>query len=127
MLGGERMKVQEYNRGHSLRFSGVFGVSFGRLCRYISQIPGVSITRRRRFLWWTNGVGAEFTLGGHLFKIETDPWDGQLWILAQDGGKHQPEFQMMREHFQKLGVTVECHAQPSDGANAALGAPRSSS
>ena len=104
------MKIEEFNRGHSLRLP---GFSYGRLCRYISQIPGVAFTRKRRFFWWTDSVGAEFTFGGHAFKIETDSWDGALWILSQDGSEHQTEFQTMREHFQKLGVTVECKAQQS--------------
>jgi hypothetical protein len=44
--------------------------------------------------------------------IETDGWDGALWILSRDLGEHQEEFQKMRDHFQRLGVPVECHAQP---------------
>ncbi len=108
------MKVEEFNRGNSLRFP---GFSYGRLCKYVSQLPGVAFTRRRRFFWWSDSVGAEFTFSGQSFKIETDYWDGVLWILPRELGEHQEEFRKMREHFQNLGVTVECHAQPGASPN----------
>jgi len=114
------MKVEEFNRGHSLRFP---GFSYGRLCKYVLQLPGVSFTRRRRFFWWSDSVGAQFTFGGHSFEIETDPWDGALWILPRGSGDHQDEFRKMREHFQKLGVNVECHTQPGVPPDDGLAAP----
>lgn len=112
------MKVEEFNQGRSLKMP---GFSYGCLCKYISRIPSVAFTRRRRFFWWTNNVGAEFNLGGHGFKIETDQWDGALWILSKDGCEHLLEFKEMKDHFEKLGIKVitKDQTRPKDVSNPA--------
>ena len=97
-LGIYRVITEEYNKGHSFRLT---LVSYPRLCRYLSELPGLVFTRRRRFFWSSEGIGAEFTFRGHDFEIETDGWDGALWILSKDRQAHIPELQELREHIEQ--------------------------
>jgi hypothetical protein len=98
-IGGEsHMQIEEYNPGYSFR---VGGASYGRLCRYISTLPGVFFINRRRFFWSVQDVGVDFTFQEQKFRIDTDPWDYALWILASDMKAHQPEMQAIREHIER--------------------------
>jgi len=92
------MKILEFNPGHSFQ---VDGISYGRLCRYLSAPPGVSFTRRRRFFWSVQDVGAEFTFRDQTFTINTDPWEYALWVLTADEQIHLPEMQALREHIEQ--------------------------
>ena len=92
------MKIEEFNPGHSFR---VGGASYGRLCRYLSTLPGVLFTRRRRFFWSVQDVGAEFTFREQKFTIDTDQWDYALWVITSDEQSHQPEMQALREHIEQ--------------------------
>ncbi|MGB7746918.1 MAG: hypothetical protein WBN75_06485 [Verrucomicrobiia bacterium] len=74
------MSVKESNKGHSFRTS---GISYRGLCRYISELPGVKLTHKRRLFWRGGDVRAEFTFRGHAFQIEADAWDGALWVSRQ--------------------------------------------
>jgi len=93
----KHMKIEEFNSGISFR---VGRISYGRLCRYISTLPGVSFNRRRRFFRSIQDVGAEFTFRGEKFAINTDPWDYALWILTRDSQSHPIEMQALREHIE---------------------------
>ena len=92
------MKIEEFNPGHSFR---VGGTTYGRLCRYLAQLPGLSFIRRRRFFWSVEDVGAEFTFREHKFVIDTDKWDYALWILTTDQQSHLSEMQALREHIEQ--------------------------
>jgi hypothetical protein len=92
------MKIEEFNPGYSFR---VGGVSYGRLCRYLSTLPGLAFTRRRRFFWSIQDVRAEFTFHEHIFFVDTDPWDYALWVLTADKQIHPPEMQALREHIER--------------------------
>ena len=92
------MKIEEFNPGRSFR---VGGASYGRLCRYLSTLPGVSFPRQRRFFWSVQDVGAEFTFRDHKFTIDTDQWDYALWVLTRDEQTHLPEMQALREHIEQ--------------------------
>jgi hypothetical protein len=92
------MSVQEYNKGHSFRMT---GITYRGLCRYLSELPDVVFTRRPRFFWSGEDVGADFTFRGLAFEIETDGWDGALWILAKDKEAHLAEMQELREHIER--------------------------
>jgi len=92
------MKIEEFNPGYSFRIA---GTSYGHLCHHLSKLPGVSFTRRRRFFWSIQDVGAEFTFRDQKFKIDTDPWEYALWVITTDEQSHQPEMQALREHFEQ--------------------------
>ena len=92
------MSVQEYNKGHSFRMT---SVTYRGLCRYLAELPGVEFTRRPRFFWSGEDVGAEFTFRGHTFEIERDGWDGALWIMSKDRAAHIAEMQELREHVER--------------------------
>ncbi|MDR3403664.1 MAG: hypothetical protein P4L99_14290 [Chthoniobacter sp.] len=91
------MKIEEFNPGHSFR---VGGVTYARLCRYLSDLSGVVFTKRRRFFWFRQNVGAEFTFHGQKFVIDSDQWEYALWILTGDQQNHVDEMQMLREHIE---------------------------
>ncbi len=88
------MKTEEYNKGVSFRIP---TAGFRALCRAVESVPGVAFTRRRTFFWSGADVSAEFTLNGLSFVIETDGWDGALWIIAKDGQAHPQEMQELRD------------------------------
>ena len=88
------MKTEEYNKGVSFRITS-FG--FEALCRAVQSVPGVVLSKRRKFFWSVDDVGAEFMLQGHTFTISTDDWDGALWIMTKDGRKHADEMQTLRD------------------------------
>lgn len=92
------MSVREYNKGHSFRMS---GITYRGLCRYISELPDVQLTHRRRFFWSGGDFRAEFTFRGHDFQIEADAWDGALWIMTKDSESHVAEMQELREHIER--------------------------
>src|SRR5215471_5187061 len=71
--------------------------SFRRLCDYISELPGVAFTDRRRFFWGSGDERAEFTFHGHAFTVTCD-WDGDYWVRPKDERSHPPEIQEIREH-----------------------------
>jgi len=58
-------------------------IGFTALCRALETLPGVEFTQRRRFFRSGEDVGAEFTFRDHAFVIETDGWDGALWIMKE--------------------------------------------
>lgn len=88
------MKTQEYNEGVSFRIP---TMGFKALCSVVESVPGVVFTKRRKFFWSGEDVGAEFTFRGHAFIIETDGWDGVLWIIAKDAQKHLDEMKILRD------------------------------
>jgi hypothetical protein len=88
------VKTEEYNKGVSFRIP---TIGFRELCRAVESVPGVAFTRRRRFFWSGEDVGAEFTFRGHSFVIETDGWDGALWIITKGGQRYPDEMQILRD------------------------------
>jgi hypothetical protein len=88
------VKTEEYNKGVSFRIP---TTGFGALCRAIESVPGVAFTQRRKFFWSGEDVGAEFTFRGLGFAIETDGWDGALWIITKDEQAHPEEMQVLRD------------------------------
>lgn len=92
------MATEEYNKGVSFRTT-VLG--FTALYHAVESVPGVVFTKRRRFFWSGEDVGAEFTFHGHSFTISTDGWDGALWIMTKDGQQHPDEMQALREHVEQ--------------------------
>lgn len=74
----------------------VLGADHRDLCRWIGQISGVSFTRNAPYFWLGNGVCAEFELGGWIFRVEGDLWDGALWIELGDGLAHPHEIETIR-------------------------------
>ena len=95
------MKTEEYNKGVSFR---VPHATYGYLCRAVSGVSGVVFTQKRRFFWSASNVGAEFVFRGHAFEIETDQWDGALWILAKDKQKHEIEMKELRDAVERFSV-----------------------
>lgn len=90
--------TEEYNKGVCFRLK---LVSYGRLCRYLSELSGLAFTKRRRFFWSSEGIAAEFKFRGQDFEIESDGWDGALWILSKDRGAHVGELDAVREHIER--------------------------
>jgi hypothetical protein len=96
------VETEEFNKGHSFR---VACVTYGGLCRAVSKIPGVIFTRKRKFFWSFEDIGAEFTFRGCQFQIEADTWDGALWILTKDRAAHVSEMQELREAVEKYRLS----------------------
>jgi hypothetical protein len=94
-----RMKTEEYNKGVSFR---VPHATYRALSDAVAAVPGVVFSKRRRFFWSVEDVGADFTFRGIAFEIETDQWDGALWILPKDQQKHESEIQELREAVEKF-------------------------
>ena len=92
------MTVQEQNPGRSLRTS---GITYWGLCRCLSGLPGVELTHRRRFFWRGGDVRAEFAFCGHAYQIETDVWDGALWIMTKDGEARIAAMQELKDHLER--------------------------
>ncbi len=92
------MKIEEYNQGHCFR---VPEASYPSLDHALSRIPGVKFMQKRRFLWFGQKAGPDFTFKGHLFEIEKDEWDGVLWIMPKDKQKHETEIRELREAIEK--------------------------
>jgi hypothetical protein len=95
------MKTEEHNKGVCFQ---VPDATYGYLCRAVLTVPGVVFTKRRRFFWSGMDVGAEFSFRGHDFEIETDSWDGALWILAKDKQKHEVEMQELRDAVERFTI-----------------------
>jgi hypothetical protein len=93
------MKTEEYNKGVSFR---VPNATYGFLGRAVSGVSGVFFTQKRRFFWSGEDVGAEFVFRGHAFEIQTDGWDGALWIMAKDGRKHEVEMKELRDAVERF-------------------------
>jgi len=87
------MKTEQLNPGVSLRTP---DASCKLLCLAVSRIPGVTITRRNRSMWFLSVRSAEFTFRGFQFTIEPDEWDGAYWILSKDGQSHEPEMHQIQ-------------------------------
>lgn len=75
----------------------VEGVSFGHLCSYIAELSGVVYSDRRRFFWSVHDIRAEFTFGGHSFKIRPDR-DRRIWIRPKDETSSPPEIRDIRNY-----------------------------
>ncbi len=97
------MRTEEYNKGVSFRIP---TIGFGALCRAIERVPGVVFSRRRKFFWSGEDVGAEFAFRGHSFTISTDGWDGALWIITKDGQPHADEMQVLRAAVESAGIAA---------------------
>ena len=80
--------------------------TYGFLCKCIQKIPGVTFTKRRRFFWSMENVGAEFIFNSLKFKIETDPWEAGLWVSPADEQKHISEMQELRENIEKNATLI---------------------
>jgi len=97
------VQTEEFNKGHSFR---VPYSSYSELCRVISKVPGVTFTRKQKFFWSDKDVGADFTFRGHEFQIETDNWDGAIWILTKDHAAHFSEMQELRDAVEKYPLSL---------------------
>jgi len=83
------------------------GVSFRRLCKSISQCPGVALMSKRLFFWSGEDVHATFTFNGHEFKIDPDSWDDALWVIPKQDDATHPEIQNLFSFVEKqLGTPV---------------------
>lgn len=78
-VGHDVVNVREIDSDGGLA---VEHVPFNRLCAYISEIPGVVFTRRRRFFWSAHDIRAEFTFGSCSFKTWPEPGQDCIWICA---------------------------------------------
>jgi hypothetical protein len=77
------------------------GVSFGRLCDYISQVPGVAFIDRRRFFWGHGDMRAEFKFKNNLFTVSTDAWDDALWVKPKEADANHPEILEIQDFLEK--------------------------
>lgn len=93
--------TEEYNKGVSFR---VPTMGFAALCRCIEKVPGVGFTKRRKFFWSGEDVGAEFVFRGHEFTISTDGWDGALWVMTRRTVRCEAEMQELRAAVERSGV-----------------------
>lgn len=92
----EKMELAEYNKGHSFRLT---GISFDQLTGCIAQLPDVVFTRKRKFLWSLERCEADFNFQDYTFAIETDDWDGALWVVSKTGTR-PVEMQKLREQIE---------------------------
>ena len=102
MLGHRRtMKSEQHNPGICMR---VPGATCENLCRAVSEIPGVIVTRRRQPFWTISDGSAEFTLRDQGFTIEPDEWDGVYWVMSQDWQKHETEMLEIQAAVEKITI-----------------------
>lgn len=98
--------INEYNPGCSFQ---VCDVSYSRLCKAIESLPGGAFTRRPRFFWSSEDVGADFQFAGEEFEIFTDGWDGALWIVPKKHSRLPVEMEILLRHLeQHFGVVASC-------------------
>ena len=91
-------KVRAYNPEHSFVVS---GVTRWRLCKHISEIPGVVFTRRPWLLGTSAKPIGEFTFRDVDFKVDDgrDTGGDGLWVTAKDELPHPAELREIREHL----------------------------
>ena len=65
--------------------------------------PALPSFPSQNFFWSAAYVGAEFTFKCHTFTINTDEWDGALWIITKDRLRHPDEMQFLRDAVEAAG------------------------
>ncbi|WP_449068499.1 hypothetical protein [Prosthecobacter sp.] len=78
----------------------VEGLEYRSLYRCLGRLPGVTFARKPRYFWTGSGVYAEFVFRGHAFLIESDSFDGALWICSKDELAHADEIRDIGEHIE---------------------------
>ena len=98
-------KVKCYNPDHSFVVS---GMTRWRLCSFISELPGVEITRKPRLLGSGALPHAKFRYRNLTFQVDDggDTGGDGLWITPLDGLPHPTELREIREHVEKLVLKI---------------------
>jgi hypothetical protein len=91
-------KVKAYNPAQSFVVS---GVTRWRLCKHISQIPGVVFTRRPWLLGSSAKPMGEFRFRSIDFQVDDggDTGGDGLWVTPKDEQPHPVELGEIREHL----------------------------
>ena len=79
----------------------VSGVTRWRLCKHLSQIPGVVFTRRPWLLGSSARPIGEFRFQGTHFEVDDggDLGGDGLWVTPKDDLPHPTELDEIREHL----------------------------
>lgn len=80
----------------------VYGIEYRPLYDCLSHLSDVVFPRKPPHFWTGSGIYAEFVLHGHVFQIESDPFDDALWISPKDKLAHPEEIRDIREHIERF-------------------------
>lgn len=105
--------VKTYNPDCSFVVS---GLSRWRLCRYLSNIPGVVFSRSPGILGSSALPLAQFTFKETAFQIDGggDMGGDGLWVMPQDERPHPLELQTLREELERV-IAKEERGSPAPG------------